>query len=66
MTKEAKFYNIEPTKNKRKNNSSSMYTEEEMLSFKEIKRNKEQKQYRNYENALRSKNVDRLLAYEDD
>jgi hypothetical protein len=37
-----------------------------MISFKEIKRSKEQKQYRNYENALRSKNVDRLLSYEDD
>ena len=66
MSKEVKFYNLESTKNKKKNNSNSMYTEEEMLSFKEIKRSKEHKQYRNYENALRSKNVDRLLAYEDD
>lgn len=40
--------------------------EEEEISLKEIKRSKEHKQYRNYENALRSKNVDRLLSYEED
>lgn len=40
--------------------------EEEEISLKEIKRNKEHKHYRNYENALRSKNVDRLMSYEED
>jgi hypothetical protein len=65
MSKEAKFFYADSTKSK-KNKNNSLYTEEEMISFKEIKRNKEQKQYRNYENALRSKNVDRLLSYEDD
>jgi hypothetical protein len=65
MSKEAKFFYTDYTKSK-KNKNNGLYTEEEMISFKEIKRNKEQKQYRNYENALRSKNVDRLLSYEDD
>lgn len=40
--------------------------DEEMVSFKEVKKQREHKQYRNYENALRSKNLDRLLSYEDD
>ena len=40
--------------------------EEEEISLKEIKRNKEQKHYRNYENALRSKDVTRLMSYEED
>jgi len=40
--------------------------EEEEVSLKDIKRSKEHKQYRNYENALRSKNVDRLMSYEED
>jgi hypothetical protein len=52
---------------KKKNHGSYAYMmEEEEISLKEIKRNKEHKQYRNYENALRSKNVDRLLSYEED
>jgi len=42
------------------------YIDEENLSFKEIKREKYQKQYRNYDNALRAKNLDRLLSYEED
>ena len=52
-------------KNKKKTFNNS-YIDEENLSFKEVKREKQQKHYRNYENALRSKNVDRLLSYEDD
>jgi hypothetical protein len=42
------------------------HIDEENLSFREVKREKMQKHYRNYENALRSKNLDRLLSYEDD
>ena len=52
-------------KNKKKTFNNT-YIDEENLSFKEVKREKQQKHYRNYENALRSKNVDRLLSYEDD
>lgn len=48
------------TKNKKRN----FYDEE--VSFQEIKRDRKQKQYRNYDNALRSKNLDRLLSYDDD
>jgi hypothetical protein len=66
MTKETKFHKSDMMKNKKKYDYNSFYAEEEILSLKEIKRSKEHKQYRNYENALRSKNVDRLLAYEDD
>ena len=42
------------------------YIDEENISFKDIKRDRNQKQYRNYDNALRSKNLDRLLSYDDD
>lgn len=52
-------------KNKNKNKSYRQY-DEESVSLKEIKRDKEQKKFRNYENVLRSKNVDALLQYEDD
>ena len=52
---------------KKKNHGGYSYMmEEEEISLKEIKRNKDHKQYRNYENALRSKNVDRLMSYEED
>jgi len=43
-----------------------IFIEEENLTFKDIKREKYQKQYRNYENALRSKNLDRLISYDED
>ena len=52
-------------KNKKKTFNNS-YIDEENLSFKEVKREKQQKHYRNYENALRSKNVDRLLSYDEE
>ena len=61
--------NKQVKKSDMKKNHASAYSymmEEEELSLKEIKRNKEHKQYRNYENALRSKNVDRLMSYEED
>lgn len=42
------------------------YYDEEEVSLKDIKRDKQHKQYRNYDNALRSKNVDRLMSYDDE
>ena len=63
MNNSAKFPKIE-FKNKKKKNNNQI--DEENLSFREIKREKMQKHYRNYDNALRSKNLDRLLSYDDD
>lgn len=40
--------------------------DEEGLSFQEVKNDKSKKHYRNYENALRSKDIGRLLSYEED
>jgi hypothetical protein len=40
--------------------------DEEGLSFQEVKNEKSKKHYRNYENALRSKDIGRLLSYEED
>ena len=52
---------------KKKNHNGYAYMmEEEEISLKDIKRSKEHKHYRNYENALRSKNVDRLMSYEEE
>ena len=64
MNKSTKYHKTDITKNKKKFNTN--YIDEENVSFKEVKRDREHKQYRNYENALRSKNLDRLLSYEDD
>lgn len=52
-------------KNKKKNIFNS-YGDEENVSFKEIREDRQKKHFRNYDNALRSKNLDRLLSYEDD
>ena len=62
MSKPNKFnkFDLKPTKKK------TGYIDEENMSFKEIKRDRNQKQYRNYDNALRSKNLDRLLSYDDE
>lgn len=38
----------------------------EGLSFQEVKKDSNKKRFRNYENALRSKDISRLLSYEDD
>ena len=64
MNDSSKFHKTE-FKNKKKNTNKN-FIEEENLSFREVKREKMQKHYRNYDNALRSKNLDRLLSYEDD
>jgi hypothetical protein len=58
-------FNKSDFKNKKKSFNNN-YIEEENVSFKEVRREKMQKHYRNYDNALRSKNLDRLLSYEDD
>ena len=50
----------------KKKSFNSFIQDEENISFKEVKRDREHKQFRNYDNALRSKNLDRLLSYEDD
>lgn len=64
MNKTAKFHKTE-FRNKKKNNSYNSL-DEENISFKEVKRDREHKQYRNYDNALRSKDLGKLLSYEDD
>ena len=65
MTKSSKFEKV-PLKSKKKSNNFYNSLDEENLSFKEIRRDKEQKHYRNYDNALRSKDISKLLSYEDD
>jgi hypothetical protein len=40
--------------------------EEEISSLKELKRKQEHKHYRNYENALHSRDIDLLMSYEED
>ena len=51
---------------KTKNKTFYNQLDEEGLSFKEVKNEKNKKHYRNYENALRSKDLSRLLSYEED
>lgn len=63
MNNTTKFHKTE-FKNKKKNFNNNI--DEENLSFREVKREKMQKHYRNYDNALRSKDLDKLLSYEDD
>ena len=64
MTKPSKYQKFD-IKFKTKS-SKTGYIDEENISLKEVKRDRYQKQYRNYDNALRAKNLDRLLSYEDD
>ena len=64
MNKTTKFHKTE-FRNKKKNSSYNSI-DEENISFKEVKRDREHKQYRNYDNALRSKDLGKLLSYEDD
>jgi hypothetical protein len=46
-------------------NKKKTIAPEDPFTFKEVKREKSQKHYRNYDNALRSRNIDRLLSYDD-
>jgi len=57
-------HNNSNAKNSKKNNN--YFYDEEQLSIKDIKREKINKQYRNYNNALRAKDLDRLLSYDDE
>jgi hypothetical protein len=52
------------SKGKNKNKGFHQY-DEEYLTLKEIKRDKQQKKFRNYENNLRSKNIDALMEYDE-
>lgn len=40
--------------------------EEAMMTFKELKREQYLKNHKNYDNALRSKNLDRLMSYDEE
>lgn len=67
MTKSSRFEKpLFKSKKKTQTPFGSLEEENQNLSFKEIRRDKEHKQYRNYENALRSKNISRLLSYEEE
>ena len=62
MTMSNKFQKFDFKPSKKKNR----LIEEDNLSFREVKRDRQQKHYRNYDNALRSKNLDRLLSYDEE
>jgi len=62
--KHTKFDN-KPVK-KTFNNKNYQYFEEEKTTLRDVKRNFEQKKYRNFNNVLRSKDIDALMDYEDD
>lgn len=64
MTKQNKYHKSD-FKNKSKNHNYG-YFDEEAVSLKELKKERDHKHYRNFNNALRSKNVDALMEYEDD
>jgi hypothetical protein len=64
MTKTSKQY--KPDLKTRNKNTGYNFFDEENISLRDVKRDKEHKQYRNYDNALRSKDLSRLLSYEDD
>lgn len=56
------YENFNPSKKKFK----GIFIDEEKPSLKEIRKEQDKKKYRNYENALRSKNVKALLEYDDE
>jgi hypothetical protein len=64
MTKDAKSQNL--VFNSKNKGSRNYSYDEEQISFKEIKREKNQKKYKNYQNVLRAKNIDALLDYEEE
>jgi hypothetical protein len=64
MTKGTKSQNL-VFNSKNKGSRNYQYDEEE-ISFKEVKREKNQKKYKNYQNVLRAKNIDALLDYEEE
>ena len=52
--------------NHSKKKFKGIFIDEENQSLKEIRKEQDKKKYRNYENALRSKNVKALLEYDDE
>ena len=60
MSNKFQKFDFKPSKKKNR------LIEEDNLSFREVKRDRQQKHYRNYDNALRSKNLDRLLSYDEE
>jgi hypothetical protein len=64
MTKGTKSQNL--VFNSKNKGSRNYQYEEEEISFKEVKREKNQKKYKNYQNVLRAKNIDALLEYEEE
>jgi hypothetical protein len=64
MTKGAKSQNLNFT-SKNKGSRNYSYDEEE-ISFKEVKREKNQKKYKNYQNVLKAKDINALLEYEEE
>jgi hypothetical protein len=64
MTKGTKSQNL--VFNSKNKGSRNYQYEEEEISFKEVKREKNQKKYKNYQNVLRAKNIDALLDYEEE
>lgn len=65
MNKTNKYHKFD-VKNKKKNYVDHQLHKEDQLSLKETKRDIEHKHFRNYQNALRSKDVGALMQYEDD
>lgn len=47
-------------------NKNYNYIEEEKTTLRDVKRDYEHKKYRNYTNAIRAKDIDALMEYEDD
>ena len=64
MNKTSKYHKFD-FKNKKKSVIEHKLYKEDQLTLKETKRDIEHKHFRNYENALKSKDIDTLMQYED-
>jgi hypothetical protein len=64
MTKDAKSQNL--VFNSKNRGSRNYSYDEEQISFKEVKREKNQKKYKNYQNVLKAKDINALLEYEEE
>ena len=64
MNKTNKYHKFD-VKNKKKSINEHFSFKEEQQTLKDVKRDMEQKHYRNYHNILKSKDIDTLLQYED-
>jgi hypothetical protein len=63
MTKVTKYHKFD-VKSKKKS-FNNFYVDEENVTIKDIKRDQNHKRYRNYDNALKTKNVNALMEYEE-